>query len=118
DFSSGGCGKFNRSRECLIRFAAEIVRRLGSSVETSGSQEAMIQRVVQDGLHDAGLWSDYRKGSSPATDPQRADLARRNPLCCYKGSMMDASTSSHEVTRLLGELNHGNRQALDSLMPL
>ena len=31
---------------------------------------------------------------------------------------MDPSTSSHEVTRLLGELNRGDRRALDSLMPL
>ena len=31
---------------------------------------------------------------------------------------MDASPSTHEVTRLLGELNRGDRHALDSLMPL
>lgn len=31
---------------------------------------------------------------------------------------MDAPTPAHEVTRLLGEVNRGNRDALDALMPL
>lgn len=31
---------------------------------------------------------------------------------------MDGTPSAHEVTRLLGEVNRGNRDALDALMPL